>query len=339
MSDNADQDPPAQQASGSAGSLTTARALILLQLLSRMLTFGLNQALVRLAPPEVFGTAAIQFDLICSSILFLSREGVRNALLRGGSSKHGSAPAQGVTTDGQTGTAGKAGMGKGDQDMGIRQRQDAPLAALPLYQGLLIATLLTAIYILRTPASTAAQRDFYPSLALYILSALLELSIEPLYIRALKLDPPRIQVRVQAEGGMAIVRAVVTVGSLLLLGRYERISVGASQGQGAGSTGQRALLAFALGQLGGAVWLACRYIWAFGLPQLFLGKGKSRCVYKRHNRQLVMSGTRYRALCTECPTWSSKLCGQADEAVKPASTHRPCPLQLPTRNRASSSTP
>lgn len=283
MSNKADQGPPAQQASGSAGSLTTARALIFLQLLSRMLTFGLNQALVRLAPPEVFGTAAIQFDLICSSILFLSREGVRSALLRGRSSEHGSETVQGPTAHGQTGTAGKASIGKGDQGMGIRQRQDARLAALPLCQGLLISTLLTAIYILRTPASTAAQRDFHPSLALYILSALLELNIEPLYIRALKSDPPRIKVRVQAEGGMAIVRAVVTVGSLLLLGRYERISMRAPRGHGGGTTGQRALLAFALGQLGGAVWLAGRYIWAFGLPELSLGKGKSRCVYRHHH--------------------------------------------------------
>ncbi|MCT6562737.1 oligosaccharide translocation protein RFT1, partial [Staphylococcus aureus] len=74
--------PPATAApAASPGAL--ARALILLQLLSRLLTFGLNQVLVRLAPPSVFGTAAIQFDLVASTILFLSREGVRNALLRG----------------------------------------------------------------------------------------------------------------------------------------------------------------------------------------------------------------------------------------------------------------
>ncbi|KAJ7915534.1 Rft protein-domain-containing protein [Mycena leptocephala] len=56
--------------------------LIGLQALSRGVTFFLNQALFRLASPRAFGTAAIQFELISSTILFLSREGVRNALLR-----------------------------------------------------------------------------------------------------------------------------------------------------------------------------------------------------------------------------------------------------------------
>ncbi|THH20602.1 hypothetical protein EW146_g776 [Bondarzewia mesenterica] len=36
--------------------------------------------------PQTFGTAAIQFELLLSTILFLSREGVRNALLRAPSS-------------------------------------------------------------------------------------------------------------------------------------------------------------------------------------------------------------------------------------------------------------
>ena len=64
-----------------SSTLKTGRSLVLLQLLTRVLTFVLNQSLVRLASPEVFGTAAIQFDLIYSTVLFLSREGIRNALL------------------------------------------------------------------------------------------------------------------------------------------------------------------------------------------------------------------------------------------------------------------
>jgi len=75
-------------------------------------------------------------------------------------------------------------------------------------------------------------------------AALVELWIEPMYIQTIRSG--RMGVRVQAEGGMAIVKAVVTFLSLVL-------------------SPKQALLGFALGQFGGAFWLAGRYIWEFGL--------------------------------------------------------------------------
>jgi len=63
-------------------SIASVTALIALQLFSRLFTFVLNQALVRLTSPEVFGAAVIQFELILSTILFLSREGIRTTILR-----------------------------------------------------------------------------------------------------------------------------------------------------------------------------------------------------------------------------------------------------------------
>ncbi|KAF9451311.1 RTF domain-containing protein [Macrolepiota fuliginosa MF-IS2] len=63
-------------------SLSSVAALIGLQLFSRLFTFILNQALIRMTSPEIFGAAVIQFDLILSTILFLSREGVRTTILR-----------------------------------------------------------------------------------------------------------------------------------------------------------------------------------------------------------------------------------------------------------------
>jgi oligosaccharide translocation protein RFT1 len=63
-------------------SITSVVALIGLQLFSRLFTFTLNQALIRMTSPEIFGAAVIQFDLILSTILFLSREGVRTTILR-----------------------------------------------------------------------------------------------------------------------------------------------------------------------------------------------------------------------------------------------------------------
>ncbi|AAW41702.1 hypothetical protein CNBB3640 [Cryptococcus deneoformans B-3501A] len=197
--------------------LLTARSLVLLQLLSRILTFTLNQSLLRLASPSVFGTAAIQFDLVCSSILFLSREGIRNALLR-------------------------------KSDVEVEPKSQAQIHALsiaPLQLGMVVAPLITGLYLWSSSQSTTSQQGFHLSLILYVASALIELSIEPCYIQVHRSSPPKINVRVQAEGGMAIVKAIVTVTSLVGLGEG------------------RALISFALGQVAGAIWLAVLYIKEF----------------------------------------------------------------------------
>jgi oligosaccharide translocation protein RFT1 len=189
-----------------SSTLKTGRSLVLLQLLTRVLTFVLNQSLVRLASPEVFGTAAIQFDLIYTTILFLSREGIRNALLRSTS--------------------------------------NIALARLPLKLGFAVATAAVGVYLYSSNGDTTSQEGFYSALGLYVGAALVELWVEPMYIQTIRSG--RMGVRVQAEGGMAIVKAVVTFLSLVL-------------------SPKQALLGFALGQFGGAIWLAGRYIWEFGL--------------------------------------------------------------------------
>ncbi|EIW69645.1 hypothetical protein TREMEDRAFT_44124 [Tremella mesenterica DSM 1558] len=196
-----------------SSALLTGRSLVLLQLGSRLLTFILNQSLIRICPPEVLGTASIQFDLLTSSVEFLSREGIRNALLR-------SKPTSNAT----------------------QSRQDAALARTPFRLGLIISSLLCGIYIYSAPKETAGQKYFYVSLGMYLVGSMMELLVEPLAIRALRENPPRMRVRVQAQGGMAIVKATVTVISIVVLG------------------GDRALLGFAMGQLAGQVWLAGRYI-------------------------------------------------------------------------------
>lgn len=198
-------------------ALSTGRNLVLLQLLSRVLTFALNQGLVRLAPPEVFGTAAIQFDLIYSTILFLSREGIRNALLRSSSGNSNNS-----------------------------------LARLPLRVGLGVATAVVGIYLYSSDGATINQPGFHLALGLYVVSALLELGVEPMYIASLRSDPPKLRVRVQAEGGLAIIKALVTFGSLVVAPKH-------------------ALLGFALGQMVGDAWLAGRYILEWGFQSASKG--------------------------------------------------------------------
>jgi oligosaccharide translocation protein RFT1 len=195
--------------SSMSSTISIARSLVLLQLLTRILTFILNQSLVRLASPEVFGTAAIQFDLIYSTILFLSREGIRNALLRSQS-----------------------------------QTTNIALARLPLKLGILVASLVVGVYIYSSEHITVSQEGFYVSLGLYVAAAWVELWVEPMYIQTIK--EGKMRVRMQAEGGMAIVKALVTFGSLVL-------------------SPKQALLGFALGQMSGASWLAGRYVREYGL--------------------------------------------------------------------------
>lgn len=56
--------------------------LVGLSVFSRLVTFTLNQLLVRATTPEVFGFAAIQLELVLGTVLFLSREPIRLAVLR-----------------------------------------------------------------------------------------------------------------------------------------------------------------------------------------------------------------------------------------------------------------
>ncbi|EJT51448.1 oligosaccharide transporter [Trichosporon asahii var. asahii CBS 2479] len=232
MSDKSGNPGKSGSDAGLSSALRAGRALILLQLLSRLLTFALNQGLVRLASPAVFGTASIQFDLIAATVLFLSREGVRNALLRGGTSNGG-----------------------------------GRLAQIPQQLGLAVAAATVGLYLYTSPVSTKAQKDFYPALALYVMAALNELAIEPFYIACMR--DGRMRVRVQAEGGMAIVRAVVSFACLYLFPDH-------------------ALLGFAVGHFAGAAWLAARYISAGGALQGDSGDEKIRSLAWANTRQSVV---------------------------------------------------
>ncbi|CAD7705263.1 unnamed protein product [Ostreobium quekettii] len=63
--------------------------LLGLQLASRLLTFFFNLLIVRRLSPEEYGVAAVQFHLLTTTILFLSREGFRRGCLRkDGSQEH-----------------------------------------------------------------------------------------------------------------------------------------------------------------------------------------------------------------------------------------------------------
>lgn len=142
-------------------SLGSVRSLIGLQLASRLVTFVLNQGLVRLASPQAYGTVAVQFELIVSTVLFLSREGVRNTLLR-------LWPQQSDVHKPST---------------TISVAQCANLATLPFFLGLPITLVTVVLYALSASDATRSQPRFYFALFIYATAAVGELLSEPMHNR------------------------------------------------------------------------------------------------------------------------------------------------------------
>ncbi|KAI0668325.1 Rft-1-domain-containing protein [Trametes maxima] len=176
-----------------SATLASGSSLVLLQLFSRALTFVLNQALVRLVSPQVFGTTSIQFELLLSTILFLSREGVRNALLR-------------ASQDAQQ-----------PSDRAVTHRLVTNVSLLPVLLGIPTALLSAFVYLGASSVTTSSQPHFRTSVILYALAALFELLSEPLYIRTQ--NELRFHVRVRAEGTAVMLKTICTF--LVLVGTSE----------------------------------------------------------------------------------------------------------------------
>lgn len=70
--------------SESAGSsvFSNTKWFMAISVVQKIITFALNQIMVVSTSPEVLGQAAVQLELLLSTLLFLSREGIRLAVLR-----------------------------------------------------------------------------------------------------------------------------------------------------------------------------------------------------------------------------------------------------------------
>ena len=156
-------------------------SLVFLQVSSRAFTFILNQALVRLATPQTFGTATVQFELLLSTTLFLSREGVRTALLRQPKTTSSSSSSPNLVHN---------------------------ISLLPAYVGVPIAVALAVLYSATSAPAVRTQSHFHLSVSVYALAAAIELAAEPLYIRAQ--NELRMDVRVRAEGAAVFLKTLVT---------------------------------------------------------------------------------------------------------------------------------
>ena len=139
-------------------ALKSATSLMGLQVFSRFVSFALNQALVRLATPDVYGTVSIQLELLLNTILFLSREGFRNALLRTESPK--------------------ASQSQPKDDILVSN-----LSLLPVYLGVPVSIITSGSYLRLASAETKSQSFFRETVVLYTVVAVLELVSEPMHIK------------------------------------------------------------------------------------------------------------------------------------------------------------
>ncbi|KAJ1985084.1 Oligosaccharide translocation protein rft1 [Dimargaris verticillata] len=217
-----------------AKSVAGASYLILLQFISRGFTFALNQVLLRYTDPKTFGIVSIQLELVLSTILFLSREGVRCAVLR--------APVEDLphTTAPPTSTTIRNDC----------QRQAiVNLTYVPLAVGWVLTVMVCGYYWCTASDETWQVPFFAASVGLYGAAAWFELALEPLLAwTQLRL---MYRFRVTLEGLAVGVRCLITC-LITLYGSYN------SDGN------QYGVLAFSLAQLAYALTLIVGLFGAFG---------------------------------------------------------------------------
>ncbi|KAF9477448.1 Rft-1-domain-containing protein, partial [Pholiota conissans] len=165
-----------------SASVASASSLIALQLLSRLTTFALNQALFRLASPAAFGATSIQLELLLSTILFLSREGASQP----------SAPSTLSESD---------------------PARTSNLAFLPVIAGVPLALSTAALFAYAAGAELQAHPHFRTAVALYAFAAVAELLSEPLYNYAM--THLKINIRMRAEGLGVAAKSLTTFFVLL----------------------------------------------------------------------------------------------------------------------------
>ncbi|KAK7470211.1 Oligosaccharide translocation protein rft1 [Stygiomarasmius scandens] len=254
-----------QNAKLAASSLSSLKSLMGLQLFTRLFTFILNQALFRMASPKAYGVAAIQFELMLSTILFLSREGVRGALLR----VKGSALERGNELKSE-GKEKEANSTEAAMNVGF----------IPILFGIPLAIGTSLFYTRFASAEAKAQGYFGWAVALYAVAAIVELLAEPMHNMAM--TELKTHVRVRAEGAGITCKTLVTFIVLVLDARHEH----------RGSK-DLALVAFALGQLAYGSCVFGMYISHYlgDITSIFKRKNSKKPFFDRRILSLSMTMT------------------------------------------------
>lgn len=209
-----------------------------------MLTFIVNQILLRFLSPELLGIS-VQLELFMISVLYFSRESLRTALQR-----HTADPAPKKEGDNED-----VGGLLVEGTLAAQSQTVVNLSLLTVPLGVVFAAALALSYSRSFASSeTAAQPYFNHSIALYTLATLLELVSEPCF--ALAQQKLLYKLRAGAESAAAFARCVLTCGLTVYAARVAPIEGGLGP------------LPFAVGQIGYAVVLLGVYWWrCFGLAR------------------------------------------------------------------------
>lgn len=232
----------AQRPSVSAAQGTSY--LILIQVVSRVLTFASNQLVLRRLSPEVFGVAT-QLELYYITVLFFSRECLRAAIQREPLTRSSAD----VT---EKGTSLKNGTQKSERVRAQERTQDVSrssqtvvnMSYLAIALGILLSGFLGICYNSWATTETASVPFFYKSVQLVGLSCIIELGTEPFFsvVQQRMLYKDRAAVEMMA----AFARSLVTCGFTIWAswkGWYTGV------------------LPFGLGYLAFACALLCGYSW------------------------------------------------------------------------------
>ncbi|KAL2264991.1 hypothetical protein VTJ83DRAFT_7501 [Remersonia thermophila] len=220
---------------GSTRALRGAGILIVLQVVSRALTFIANQLLVRFLTPQLLGVAT-QLEVYYLSVIFFARESLRVAIQRQDpSSLSGSGASDGARR--------KDDNNPKQETAGVAAQAAVNLGYLALALGIPLAAFFAWLYLGSLSAATLASApNLVVSLYIYAAAAVIELASEPAFV----VMQTRLQfgTRAAAESTATFLRCAVTLASAVW---------GASRNLG--------VLPFALGQLGYGAGLLAVYSW------------------------------------------------------------------------------
>lgn len=228
-------------------ALRGASLLILLQILSRALTFIANQILLRFLTASLLGVST-QLEVYYLSVIFFARESLRVAIQRQDTTTLSASllSSSSSTTASETAKDGKDGKSEDGKDAAAAATQAViNLSHLSLLLSLPLAFLFGHLYLSSLSLSTLQSTPYLvPSLYLYGLAAILELLSEPCF--AVMQIRFQFGVRAAAESVATFLRCAVTLGIAVW---------GARTGREMGT------LPFAVGQCVYAVGLLAVYLW------------------------------------------------------------------------------
>jgi len=244
-----------------SASAAGAAALVLMQMLSRLLTFVMNQLLVQYLSPSTLGVSAL-LELYMMTVLHFSRESLRMALQR--QTDAGEAIQEGDIKQEKTSKSSGVeeivyeGTSAGQSQTVIN------LSYLAVPIGIIVAIVLQGFYFLVSNTEATNEPYFQLSVLLFTVGTIIELLSEPGF--ALAQQKFLYTLRASCESTSIIASSVVT---------FLCTAYGAQRG-GFGT------LPFALGQLVGAIVLLGGY--TYKLAKVTNNQGLSLLPKRIHER-------------------------------------------------------